>query len=54
MKHFKGAFQGTLAAIALATFAAPSFARITLDALGGEVEVEGFLKSEVRNFKGIV
>ena len=49
MKNLKGAFQGTLAALALATFAAPSHARITVDALGGELEVEGFLKSEVRS-----
>lgn len=48
MKHLKGAFQATLAAVALATFAAPTQARITIDALGGELEVEGFLKSEVR------
>ena len=48
MKNLKGAFQGTLAALALATFAAPSQARITVDALGGELEVEGFLKSEIR------
>ena len=49
MKHLKSAFQGALAAVALATFAAPSHARITVDALGGELEVEGFLKSEVRS-----
>ncbi|MCP5198547.1 MAG: hypothetical protein H6977_00955 [Gammaproteobacteria bacterium] len=52
MKHLKGAFQGTLAAVALATFAVPSQARITIDALGGELEVEGFLKSEVRSRVG--
>jgi hypothetical protein len=52
MKNLKGAFQGTLAALALATFAAPSHARITVDALGGELEVEGFLKSEVRSRMG--
>ncbi|MGE0485337.1 MAG: DUF1302 family protein [Gammaproteobacteria bacterium] len=52
MKHLKGAFQGTLAAVALATFAMPSHARITVDALGGELEVEGFLKSEVRSRMG--
>ncbi|MEQ8494069.1 MAG: DUF1302 family protein [Gammaproteobacteria bacterium] len=49
MKHLKGAFQGTLAAVALASFAVPSQARITIDALGGELEVEGFLKSEIRS-----
>lgn len=49
MKHLKSAFQGTLAAVALASFAAPSQARITIDALGGELEVEGFLKSEIRS-----
>ncbi len=48
MRHLKGAFQATLAVLALAVFAAPVQARITLDALGGELEVEGFLKSEVR------
>ncbi len=52
MKNLKGAFQGTLAALALATFAAPSHARITVDALGGELEVEGFLKSEIRSRMG--
>ncbi len=52
MKHLKGAFQGTLAALALAAIAVPAQARITLDALGGEVEVEGFLKSEVRSRMG--
>ncbi len=52
MKHLKGAFQGTLAALALATLAAPAHARITIDALGGELEVEGFLKSEVRSRVG--
>ena len=49
MKHLKGAFQGTLAAVALATFAGTADARITVDALGGELEVEGFLKSEIRS-----
>ena len=52
MKHLKGAFQGTLAALALAAIVVPAQARITLDALGGEVEVEGFLKSEVRSRMG--
>ncbi|MEQ8659727.1 MAG: hypothetical protein RLW62_02815, partial [Gammaproteobacteria bacterium] len=52
MKHLKGTFQGTLAAVALATFAVPSQARITIDALGGELEVEGFLKSEIRSRVG--
>ena len=52
MKNLKGAFQGTLAALALATFAVPSQARITVDALGGELEVEGFLKSEIRSRVG--
>ena len=52
MRHLKGAFQAALAALALALFAAPTQARITLDALGGELEVEGFLKSEIRSRMG--
>ena len=52
MKHLKGAFQATLLATALAFFATSAQARITIDALGGELEVEGFLKSEVRSRVG--
>lgn len=52
MKHLKGAFQGTLAAVAMVALAPPADARITIDALGGELEVEGFLKSEVRSRVG--
>ena len=48
MNHFKGAFQATLGLLLLALVAAPVQARITIDALGGELEVEGFLKSETR------
>ncbi len=48
MNHFKGAFQATLALLLLALVATPVQARITIDALGGELEVEGFLKSETR------
>lgn len=49
MRHLQGAFRAALAGVALASFAAPSYAVITVDALGGELEVEGFLKSEVRS-----
>ena len=52
MKHLKGAFQGALGVLALAAVAVPSEARITLDALGGEVMIEGYLKSEVRSRMG--
>lgn len=48
MKHFKGALRATLGLLVVAMFAAPAQARITIDALGGELEVEGFLKSETR------
>ncbi len=49
MKHLKGAFRATLASLAVALVTVPAHARITVDALGGELEVEGFLKSEVRS-----
>ena len=48
MNHFKGALQATLALLLLAVLAMPVQARITIDALGGELIVEGFLKSETR------
>ena len=48
MNHFKGAFKATLGLLLLACVAAPVQARITVDALGGELEIEGFLKSETR------
>ena len=52
MRNLKGAFQATLLAMMLALFATSAQARITIDALGGELEVEGFLKSEVRSRMG--
>jgi hypothetical protein len=48
MSYYKGALQATLALLLLAILAMPVQARITLDALGGELIVEGFLKSETR------
>lgn len=48
MKHFNGALRAALSLMVVAMFAAPVQARITIDALGGELEVEGFLKSETR------
>ncbi|MEE2981824.1 MAG: DUF1302 family protein, partial [Pseudomonadota bacterium] len=48
MSYFKGALQATLALLLLAVLAMPVQARITVDALGGELIVEGFLKSETR------
>lgn len=48
MSYFKGALQATLALLLLAVLAMPVQARIVIDALGGELIVEGFLKSETR------
>jgi len=44
----KGAFQAFLLSMVLVLFASQSQARITFEALGGELEIEGFLKSETR------
>jgi len=49
MRHLKGTFKVAAFALVLALFAGQSQARITVDAFGGELEVEGFLKSEVRS-----
>ena len=49
MRNLKGTLKIALFALVLAVFAGPSQARITVDAFGGELEVEGFLKSEVRS-----
>ena len=49
MRNLKGTLKVALFALVLAVFAGPSQARITVDAFGGELEVEGFLKSEVRS-----
>jgi hypothetical protein len=49
MRNLKGTLKVALFALVLAIFAGPSQARITVDAFGGELEVEGFLKSEVRS-----
>ncbi|MCZ6665019.1 MAG: hypothetical protein O7B81_06930, partial [Gammaproteobacteria bacterium] len=48
MSYFKSALQATLALLLLAVLAMPVQARIVIDALGGELIVEGFLKSETR------
>ena len=44
----KGAFRAFLFGLFLVLFASSSQARISLEAFGGELEVEGFLKSETR------
>ena len=44
----KGAFQAFLLSMVLMLVASQSQARITFEALGGELEIEGFLKSETR------
>ncbi len=49
MRHLKGTLKVALFALVLALVASQSQARITVDAFGGELEVEGFLKSEVRS-----
>jgi hypothetical protein len=49
MRHLKGTLKVALFGLVLALVAGQSQARITVDAFGGELEVEGFLKSEVRS-----
>jgi len=48
MKHLKHAYRAALGLLLAALVASPVQARITIDALGGELEVEGFLESETR------
>ena len=51
MKQAKGAFKAAVAAT-FALGAMQSQAVVTFDGMGGEIEVEGFLKSEVRSRVG--